>query len=102
MDARRAWALLDQEEQTVAAEVTVAREAVAALGDTVATVQDNVKASEAALRLARERLDAGVGSQLEIRDATVKLSEAKLAWVRTVVDLVVARADLNRAVGGSL
>lgn len=102
VDARRAWALLEQEEQTVAAEVTVAREAVAALGDTVTTVQENVKASEEALRLARERLDAGVGSQLEIRDATVKLSEAKLAWVRTVVDLVVARADLNRAVGGSL
>ena len=52
--------------------------------------------------IARERLDAGVASQLEVRDATLKLSEARLQWVSTVVDLVVARADLNRAVGGSL
>jgi hypothetical protein len=32
----------------------------------------------------------------------VKLSEAKLAWNDTVVDLVVSRADLNRAVGGGM
>jgi outer membrane protein TolC len=82
--------------------VAVAREQVAALVDSAAIVQDNLKAAEAALRFARERLEAGVGSQLEVRDAMVKLAEAKLAWVSTVVDLVVARADLNRAVGGSL
>ncbi|WP_242345363.1 TolC family protein [Anaeromyxobacter terrae] len=102
VEARRAWVLLEQEEQTVAAEVTVAREQAAALADTAATVQENVKAAEAALRFARERLEAGVGSQLEVRDATVKLSDARLAWVSTVVDLVVARADLNRAVGGGM
>jgi outer membrane protein TolC len=102
VEARRAWTLLEQEEQAVSAEVAVAREQVAALVDSAAIVQDNLKAAEAALRFARERLEAGVGSQLEVRDAMVKLAEAKLAWVSTVVDLVVARADLNRAVGGSL
>jgi outer membrane protein len=102
VEARRAWTLLEQEEQTVAAEVTVAREQVAALTDTAATVQENVATAEAGLRFARERLDAGVASQLEVRDATVKLSDARLQWVSTVVDLVVARADLNRAIGGSL
>lgn len=102
VEARRAWTLLEQEEQTVSAEVTSAREQVAALTDTAATVQENLAAADAGLRLARERLDAGVASQLEVRDATLKLSEARLQWVSTVVDLVVARADLNRAVGGSL
>jgi outer membrane protein TolC len=102
VESRRAWTLLEQDEQAVAAEVTVAREQVAALTDTMATVQENVAAAEAGLRFARERLDAGVTSQLEVRDATLKLSEARLQWVSTIVDLVVARADLNRAVGGSL
>ena len=102
VESRRAWTLLEQDEQAVAAEVTVAREQVAALTDTMATVQENVAAAEAGLRFARERLDAGVTSQLEVRDATLKLSEARLQWVSTVVDLVVARADLNRAVGGAL
>jgi len=102
VESRRAWTLLEQDEQAVAAEVTVAREQVAALTDTMATVQENVAAAEAGLRFARERLDAGVTSQLEVRDATLKVSEARLQWVSTIVDLVVARADLNRAVGGSL
>jgi outer membrane protein len=102
VEARRAWALLEQDEQAVSAEVTVAREQLAALVDTTRTVQENLAAADAGLRLARERLDAGVASQLEVRDATLKLAEARLQWVSTIVDLVVARADLNRAVGGSL
>ena len=42
VESRRAWTLLEQDEQTVSAEVTVAREQVAALTDTRQTVQENV------------------------------------------------------------
>ncbi len=100
--ARQAWAQLQQQEQSVSSEVAVAREQVATLTDTAATIQENVQASQDAVRFARERLDAGVGSQLEVRDAIVKLADARLQWVSAVIDLVVARADLNRAVGGAL
>ena len=82
--------------------MTVARERVATIAGQVATVRQILDASEQALRATRERLEAGVGSQLEVRDATLKLEQARLSWVNTVIDLVVARADLNRAVGGSL
>lgn len=102
VEARRAWTVLEQQERLVGEEVTVARERLAALADTAATARENLAIAEDGLRYARERLEAGVGSQLEVRDATVKLSEAKLGWVSTVVDLAVARADLNRAVGGGL
>jgi outer membrane protein TolC len=102
VQAHRTQVLLEQGEQTVAAEVTSARAQVEALSDSVATAQENLDAAEKGLRFARERLDAGVGSQLEVRDATLKLSQAKLTAFNTVVDLVVARADLNRGVGGSL
>ena len=100
--ARRARALVEQERETVSAEVTLAREAVVALAASVGTAQSILGSAEKALQFARDKLEAGIGSQLEVRDATVKLSQAKLAWINSVVDLVVARADLNRAVGGSL
>jgi outer membrane protein len=102
VQARRAQALLEQGEETVASEVTSARAQVQALAASVATAQENLDAAEKGLRFSRERLDAGVGSQLEVRDATLKLSQAKLTAFDTVADLVVARADLNRAVGGAL
>jgi outer membrane protein TolC len=102
VQARRAWTLAEQGEQTVFSELSVAREQVVALAGSVATAQEIQDAAEKALRFARERLEAGVGSQLEVRDAVLKLEDARLTWINTVVDLVVARADLNRATGGSL
>jgi len=100
--AQRAQTLLEQGEETVASEVTSARAQTEALSESVPTAQENLEAAEKGLRFSRERLDAGVGNQLEVRDATLKLSQAKLTAFNTVADLVVARADLNRAVGGSL
>ena len=102
VQARRSQAVVEQGEETVAAEVTTAREQAASLSDSVATIQEVLDAAEKGLRAARDRLEAGVGSQLEVRDASLKLSQARLTWVSTVIDLVVARADLNRAVGGGL
>ncbi len=102
VQARRSQALLDQGEQAVAAEVASAREQVVALAGSVATAQTNVDAAEKNLRFTRDRLEAGAGSQLEVRDATLKVTQARLTLVNTVSDLVVARADLNRAVGGGL
>jgi outer membrane protein TolC len=100
--ALRAQALLEQAEQTVSAEVASARARVEELARSVAISRENLDAAERGLRFARERLEAGVGSQLEVRDATLKLSQAKVTAFDTVADLVVARADLNRAVGGTL
>jgi outer membrane protein len=100
--ARRAQALLEQGDETVAAEVTAARSRVGELAGSLATARENLEAAERGLRAARDRLEAGVGSQLEVRDATLKLTQAKLTAFNTVADYVVARADLNRAVGGAL
>jgi outer membrane protein len=100
--ARRTRAQLEQAEEVVAAEVTAARAQVEALAGSLATARENLDAAEKALRFARERLEAGVGSQLEVRDANLKLAQAKVTAFDTLVDLVVARADLNRAVGGAL
>jgi outer membrane protein TolC len=54
------------------------------------------------VRLAQQRLEAGAATQLEVRDAALKLTQAKLTLVNARIDAIVARADLNRAAGGSL
>lgn len=102
LGVERARVEASQADQQVAAEVTRAREAVVTLHRSSALAQDNLAAADQGLKLARERLEAGVASQLEVRDATQKLAEAKLALVSALVDHAVARADLARAVGGSL
>jgi outer membrane protein TolC len=102
LGAERARVEASQAGQQVAAEVARAREAVVTLARSSSLAQDNLAAADQGLSLARERLEAGVASQLEVRDATQKLAEAKLALVSALVDHAVARADLARAVGGTL
>lgn len=102
VQARRARAEAAQAEQQVSVEIARARSSVVALARTVSLAQDNLTAAEQGLALARDRLDAGAASQLEVRDATLKLAEAKLALVSGLVDHAVARADLKRALGGAL
>ncbi len=91
-----------QAEQLVSSEIARARAAVITLARSAALAQDALQSAEQGLKLARERLEAGAASQLEVRDATQKLAEAQLALTSSLVDHAVARADLNRAVGGSL
>jgi len=102
VQAVRAQVDLAQAGQQVSSEVARGRAQVVALARSARLAQDALGAAEEGLKLARERLDAGAASQLEVRDAALKLAEAKLALVSAVVDHAVARADLNRALGGTL
>ena len=86
----------------MAGEVTGARAAVVALARQVELAADNLGLARDALRLATERFAAGLATQLEERDASLKLSQAELTLVETRIDHAVARADLARAVGGAL
>jgi len=52
------------------------------------------------LRLARTRQQVGVGTQLEVRDAELKLTQAQLARDNALVDGHEAESALRRAVGG--
>jgi outer membrane protein TolC len=98
--ASRAVALLRSAEAQVSAEIATAREQVVTLAESVAVSQEALDAADKTLRFERELLDAGRATQLEVRDAALKLAQARLAAFGTLVDLAVADADLNRAVGG--
>jgi outer membrane protein TolC len=62
----------------------------------------NLGLARDALKLATERLEAGLASQLEVRDANLSLAQAELDFVQSRIDHAVAQANLARAVGGAL
>jgi outer membrane protein TolC len=100
--ALRARANAARTGDAVGGEVADARAAVMALARQIAIAADNLEAATQGLALARERLDAGLATQLELRDASLKLTQAELSLVQTRIDHAVAVADLNRATGGAL
>ena len=98
----RAEAEAQRTQETVAVEVQDARATVVSLGRQLALSAESLHLARAALQLATERFAAGLASQLEERDANLKLSQAELTYLETRIDHAVAVADLNRAVGGAL
>jgi outer membrane protein len=99
---RRARAQAAQAGQQVAAEIARARANIVALSRQAGIAAENLAIADQGVALAKERLGAGAASQLEVRDASLKLTQAQLQLVEARVDHAVARADLRRAVGGSL
>ncbi|HEY3446867.1 MAG TPA: TolC family protein [Myxococcales bacterium] len=85
----------------VEGELARARTNVVLLARAVALSAENLKIAEEGVSLAQQRLDAGAATQLEVRDAALKLTQAKLTLVNARIDAIVARADLNRAAGGA-
>ena len=100
--ALRARATAAKASDAVAREVTDARASVVALARQIAIAAENLEAATQGLALARERLAAGLATQLELRDVSLKLTQAELSLVQTRIDHAVAVADLNRATGGAL
>jgi outer membrane protein TolC len=98
----RASAVRQATAEVVSREIADAREGVAALTRQVSLAADALGIAREALALATQRFDAGLASQLEVRDANLKLAQAELTLIQTRIDHAVAQADLARAVGGSL
>jgi outer membrane protein TolC len=98
----RARADEDRTLQAVAKEIGDARAAAVALGQQVALATDTLTIAQQSLALATERLEAGLASQLELRDANLKLTQAELSLLESRIDHAVAIADLARAAGGTL
>jgi outer membrane protein TolC len=89
-------------EVQVLQEIARARALVVALlrAETIAT--ENLVFARQGVVVARERLQAGAANQLEVRDASLKLTQAELDMLNARIDEKVARADLSRAVGVAL
>ncbi|MFM7886345.1 MAG: TolC family protein [Pseudanabaena sp.] len=66
----------------------------------IGTATKAVKQAEEALRLARLRLDAGVGTQLEVLTAESDFTRADVNRIQAIIGYNQARANLERAVAG--
>lgn len=86
-------------ELSVAGEVGRASSAVRSLRTVRQLAADNVEAAEQGLLLAEERWRAGAGTELEVRDAGQRRAEARLVQLFAHYDLLIAQAQLRRAIG---
>jgi outer membrane protein TolC len=86
--------------RAVAAEVANAVEQLMVARQLVRTASRNEENAREALRLARSRQEVGAGTQLEVRDAELKLTQSQLASLGALVGGRVAEAALRRATGG--
>ena len=102
VNERRTQLQAEQAMQQVTSEIARSRVGYVTLSTSARLAEENLKAAEESLKLAERRFDAGAATQLEIRDALLNLTRAQLTLLTTRIDAIIARADLNRAVGGAL
>jgi outer membrane protein TolC len=94
-----AIAVAARADHAVTKEVTDAHAAVRTLARQITVAASTVEAARQGLEVARERADAGRATQLEVRDASLKLTNAELAVARVRIEHAIAVADLARATG---
>ena len=80
-------------------EVMAAQQAVALAQHALATTQKGLAAAEESYRVRRELLNAERATAVELIDAETDLTRARIAALNARVDLRVARAQLDHAVG---
>jgi outer membrane protein len=86
--------------RNVAADVEKAIAQLATARTQVHVAGQAVETAKEGLRLAKTRQIVGVGTELEVRDAELKLTQSELAHVGALVDGREAEAALRRAQGG--
>ena len=86
--------------RNVASDVQKAVAQLATARQQARVAQQAEQTAKEGLRLARTRQEVGVGTQLEVRDAELKLTQAQLNVVGSLVDGREAEAALRRAQGG--
>jgi outer membrane protein len=86
--------------RNVASDVQKAVAQLAAAKAQASVAQQSQGTAQEGLRLAKTRQEVGIGTQLEVRDAELKLTQAQLNVVGSLVDGREAEAALRRAQGG--
>lgn len=98
-NARIAEIQLTQEREAVAVEVAAARGILERARSQYLARQQSVGEADEAFKLASLRFNRGLDTQLEVSDAQIALLTAQTNEARAIFDLVLASADLARALG---
>jgi outer membrane protein TolC len=67
--------------------------------ETVVATEKNLETSAEALRLAKARLDAGAGTQLDVLNAQVQQTTAQSTYLQALFGYISSLADFDRATG---
>jgi outer membrane protein len=102
VNERRAQLKAEQSMLQVTSQIARSRSNYVTLSTSAQLAEENLKSARESLLLAERRYDAGAGTQVEVRDALLNLTRAELTLLQARIDAIIARADLNRAVGGAL
>ncbi len=98
---RNAKLTLEQAELDVAIDVRKALSSLHEAKELVKASHKVVEQGREGLRLARARFDVGAGTQLDVLDTQVALTQARTNEVQALHDYIIARARVERAVGDS-
>jgi outer membrane protein TolC len=102
VEARRARAAEHQALVDLEAELRRAHDALRVEAEVLGVSQSSQVIAEQQLKLEEERFSAGAGSSLEVRNAQIKFTQAQLAVLSGRADVAVARAALERTMGGAV
>jgi len=90
---------LAQAEQAAKLEVAQALREVESARQRLFAQEQTVQTAETAYEFAFQRLSEGVGTQLDVRQASDNLDQSQLLYLQAIYDLLVARSNLERAMG---
>ncbi len=96
---QKAQVQLEQAVQGAVLEVESAIRNLASARQRIAGQRQTVETAQTAYGFAADRLSAGIATQIDVRLASTQLDQAQLAYLQAVYDYLVARSDLQRAVG---
>lgn len=65
----------------------------------IEAMNNNIKLAERAYQIAEDRYKQGTGSELEVKDANVSLSQARVNSANAVHDYLIAKAELDNLLG---
>ncbi|HBG14744.1 MAG TPA: hypothetical protein DDW96_05445 [Synergistaceae bacterium] len=98
-DLEGAEARLEAYRQIVVSDVTQAVLTASDASEAVSAASEGLRMATENLEIATGRYRVGVGSPLEVSDATRNYTEAKAAWYAALYDRLTARAALEKAMG---
>jgi outer membrane protein TolC len=92
----------DQLQQSIELEVSSALRRLETARRRIQSQRETVQNAETNYEFTERRLDEGVSSALELREASDQLDRSRLNYLQAVYDYLVARSDLETAVGAPL
>jgi outer membrane protein TolC len=99
---RRAEVQLDQLRQAVTVEVRRAVRDLESAREQIEAQETNVRRAELNYDHVSQRVSEGVASPIELREASDQLDQSRLNYLQAIYDYLVARSDLETALGQPL